>query len=52
MFYETPKMGADDTALAETIHVLKYEFETHGWHRMQAALWHGGWVVNQRRSGD
>jgi len=48
-FYNTPGMGADDTALVETMHAIKEEFEAYGWRRMQAALRHEGWVVNHKK---
>jgi len=48
-FYDTPKMGADDTALVEAMHAIKDEFEAYGWRRMQAALRQEGWVVNHKK---
>lgn len=48
-YYDTPKMGADDTALVEAMHAIKDEFEAYGWRRMQAALRQHGWVVNHKK---
>lgn len=48
-YYDTPKMGADDTALVEAMHTIKDEFEAYGWRRMQAALRQQGWVVNHKK---
>ena len=47
--YHAPKGFADGTALVETMHAIKDEFETYGWRRMQAALRHRGWVVNHKK---
>ena len=47
--YENRKGSADDTALVETMHAIKDEFEAYGWRRMQAALRHRGWVVNHKK---
>ena len=35
--------------LVEAMHAIKDEFEAYGWRRMQAALRHRGWVVNQKK---
>ena len=48
-YYDTPKRGADDTALVEAMHLIKDEFEAYGWRRMQAALGQQGWVVNHKK---
>ena len=48
-YYDRPKGSADDTALVETMHAIKDEFEAYGWRRMQAALRHRGWVVNHKK---
>ena len=48
-YYEDPKGSADDTALVETMHAIKDEFEAYGWRRMQAALRHRGWIVNHKK---
>ena len=47
--YEDRKGSADDTALVETMHAIKDEFEAYGWRRMQAALRHRGWTVNHKK---
>lgn len=48
-YYDTPKRAVDDTALVETMHAIKDEFEAYGWRRMQAALGQQGWVVNHKK---
>ena len=48
-YYDQPKGSADGTALVETMHAIKDEFEAYGWRRMQAALRHRGWVVNHKK---
>ena len=48
-YYHEPKGFADDTALVESMHAIKEEFEADGWQRMQAALRHRGWVVNHKK---
>jgi putative transposase len=48
-FYDAPRRAGDDTALVETMHAIKDEFEAYGWRRMQAALGQQGWVVNHKK---
>ena len=48
-YYHEAKGSADGTALVETMHAIKDEFEAYGWRRMQAALRHRGWVVNHKK---
>jgi len=48
-FYDAPRRVGDDTALVETMHAIKDEFEAYGWRRMQAALGQPGWVVNHKK---
>ena len=49
-YYAESRGSTDDTVLVEAMHATKDEFEAYGWRRMQAALRHRGWIVNQRRS--
>ncbi len=36
--YQASKGSADDTALVETMHAIKDEFEAYGWRRMDEWL--------------
>lgn len=47
--YDEPRRAVDDTALVESMHAIKDEFESYGWRRMQAALGQRGWVVNHKK---
>ncbi|WP_181708270.1 IS3 family transposase [Chthonobacter rhizosphaerae] len=48
-YYYGEAKACDDTAVVEAIAAICEAFESYGWRRVRAALWHQGLVVNYKK---